>query len=145
VVEIPIPDIRVLLVGMNGEGHGREGPFTEPTELTNGGGEMPDNCGGSGLLTIVTLVITVVTSVAPDRYVVVMIVVSLKGVGVGSGEASESKAVEGTVSALDRPADVTSSDEITGVISGVLVGKVMNWEGGVILSSHSVVPLMTEK
>jgi hypothetical protein len=75
----------------------------------------------------------------------VIVIANPEAVGVEGGEASESEAVEGTVSALDRPADVTGSDEMTGVISGVLVGKVKIWEGGVILSSHSVVPSMTEK
>jgi hypothetical protein len=66
-VEIPVLNIRVLLAGTNGEGHGREGPITGPTELTNSGGGMPDDCEGSGLLPTVTIVITVVMSVAPER------------------------------------------------------------------------------
>lgn len=72
---------------------------------------------------------------------VVIVVVSPKGVDIGS----EGGAVEGTTGALGRLVKVTGSDEMTAVISGVLVGRLMNWEGGVMLFSHSVVPLMTEK
>jgi hypothetical protein len=41
--------------------------------------------------------------------------------------------------------EVNGKEEMMGVISGVLVDRVLKRLGGVILSIHSVVPLMTEK
>lgn len=72
VVDKSVLDIRVLN-GTNGEGHGREGPTTEPAELSEGTPDVGspadagDDCEGSKLLPIVTLVMMVVTSVAPER------------------------------------------------------------------------------
>jgi hypothetical protein len=41
--------------------------------------------------------------------------------------------------------ELAGSDEIAGVISGVLVGRVLNRLGGATLFIHSVVPFTTEK
>jgi hypothetical protein len=41
--------------------------------------------------------------------------------------------------------EVTGTEEMMGVISGVMVDSVLNRLGGVMLFIHSVVPLMTEK
>ena len=53
--------------------------------------------------------------------------------------------VEDTTAAPEEGILVTPTEETIGVISTVLVGKVLNRLGGAILSSHSVVLFTTEK
>jgi hypothetical protein len=103
------------------EGHGCTGSF-DRREL-DGDGSVGDETILEG-----RLVITVVISVVPERNVVV------KTVARGC--------VGGTLGGI---AALVGSDDMTGVSSGVLVGRVMNWLGGATLFSHCVVPLTTEK
>jgi hypothetical protein len=89
---------------------------------------------------------TEVISVDPDISDVVKVVATPGVGGLGEGNADvPNVTVGGTVGRPGEDGAVVDSEEMTGVISGVRVMKLLRRLGGAILFSHSVVPLITEK
>jgi hypothetical protein len=136
-------------VGIAGVGHGRRGSPTGTRELEGGGAmigggtEKGDvDCGnGSGPVPGRLLVTTVVINAVPEGKVVVNVVATIGGAGAGGGIPEVGRAFGGAV----EGAGMTGSDEMAGVISAVLVTRVLNRLGGAMLFIHSVVPFTTEK
>jgi hypothetical protein len=136
-------------VGITGVGHGRRGSPTGTRELEGDGAMIGDgaekadvDCGnGSGPIPGRLLVTTVVINAVPEGKVVVNVVTTIGGAGAGGGIPEVGGAFGGAV----EGAGMTSSDEMTGVISAVLVTRVLNRLGGAMLFIHSVVPFTTEK
>jgi hypothetical protein len=93
-----------------------------------------------------TLVISDVIRVDPDISDVVKVVATPGVGGLGEGNADvPNGTVGGTAGRPGEDGAVVDSEEMTGVISGVRVTKVLKRLGGAMLFSHSVVPLITEK
>jgi hypothetical protein len=92
------------------------------------------------------LVVTVM-NVESDTSEVINVMPGTEGAVLG-GSAAESLVMPtdgGTVGAPGEGSVVTESEEITGVISGVRVMRVLKRLGGAMLFSHCVDPLTTEK